>query len=71
MSEEVGVVDKMFPEVYAQICPNCKGRGTVGYNPVRPCPTCGDTDHKGVIYVPIRMNGEKNENKNRPHQNTL
>ena len=42
------------PEMYAQTCPNCNGRGTVGYN-ARPCPTCGHTDHKGVIFVPVRM----------------
>lgn len=47
-------IDKIQPEVYAQICPNCNGRGTVGLNPVRPCPTCGHTDHKGIVYVPIR-----------------
>lgn len=53
-------VNEIQPEVYAQICPNCRGRGTVGLNPVRPCPTCGDTDHKGIVYVPVRTN-ERNE----------
>lgn len=48
-------VDKVTPELYAQICPNCNGRGTVGLNPVRSCPTCGNTDHKGIVYVPVRM----------------
>lgn len=48
------------PEYIAQICPNCRGRGTVGLNPVRTCPTCGETDHKGVVFVPVRKN-ERNE----------
>ena len=56
-------VDKIQPEYIAQICPNCNGRGTVGLNPVRPCPTCGSTDHKGVVYVPARMK-ESYDNKN-------
>lgn len=50
------VPDKIVPEVYAQVCPNCNGRATVGLNPVRECPTCGSTDHPGVVFVPIRMN---------------
>lgn len=50
------------PEVYAQVCPNCNGRGTVGYA-MKPCPTCAGTDHVGIVYVPIRMNGGRNESK--------
>ena len=49
------VPDKVTPEIYAQVCPNCNGRATVGLNPVRPCPTCGETDHPGIVFVPIRM----------------
>jgi len=59
-------VDKVTPELYAQICPNCRGRGTVGLNPVRPCPTCGETDHKGVVFVPARTK----ESYERTHPNT-
>ena len=51
------VIDKITPEVYAQVCPNCNGRGTVGFNPVRPCPTCAPTTTPGIVYVPVRMNG--------------
>ena len=51
------------PEVYAQICPNCNGRGTVGYD-AHPCPTCGHTKTPGIVFVPIRMNeGKKNNNE--------
>lgn len=54
--------ERVKPEVYAMVCPNCNGRSTVGYG-ARPCPTCGDTDHKGIVYVPVRMNGRmENEN---------
>ena len=51
------------PEVYAQRCPNCNGRGHVGYE-AKPCPTCGHTDHKGIVYVPMKypaVNGGENE----------
>lgn len=51
-------VNNLQPEVYAQTCPNCNGRGTVGNSPVRPCPTCGDTDHPGIVYVPIKWRKE-------------
>ena len=53
-------IKEIEPDFYAQVCPNCNGRGHVGLNPVRPCPTCGHTDHKGIVYVPIK-NGRKNE----------
>lgn len=46
-------VKEIQPEYYAQVCPNCNGRSTVGYDK-RPCPTCGHTDHPGIVYVPIR-----------------
>lgn len=55
-------IPKVEPELYAQVCPNCNGRGTVGFDK-RPCPTCGQTDHPGIVYVPVRMNGGY-ENKN-------
>lgn len=45
-------IKEIQPEFYAQVCPNCNGRGTVGYDK-KPCPTCGQTDHKGIVYVPI------------------
>ena len=48
-------IETISPETYAQICPNCRGRGTVGLNPVRPCPSCAHTDHPGVVYLPVRM----------------
>jgi DnaJ-class molecular chaperone len=54
-------VEKVKPKYYAQTCPNCNGRGTVGYA-AKPCPTCGNTNHRGVIFVPIgRMDGVKDE----------
>lgn len=53
-------IPKVEPELYAQVCPNCNGRGTVGFDK-RPCPTCGQTDHPGIVYVPVRMNGGKKE----------
>ena len=49
-------VGKVKPEVYAQTCPNCNGRGTVGYDR-RSCPTCGDTDTPGIVLVPIKLGG--------------
>lgn len=55
---------KVEPELYAQICPNCNGRGTVGFDR-HPCPTCGSTDHPGIVYVPVRMNGRKDEGDER------
>jgi DnaJ-class molecular chaperone len=57
---EKKIPKKIKPEVYAQICPNCNGRGTVGYD-AHPCPTCGKTNTPGIVFVPIRMNGGKNE----------
>lgn len=45
-------VEKIKPKLYAQTCPNCNGRGTVGFEK-RPCPTCGHTSHRGVIFVPV------------------
>jgi len=54
-------IKEIEPQFYAQICPNCNGRSTVGYDR-RPCPTCGDTDHKGIVYVPIKE-GRKNDNE--------
>lgn len=51
-------VDKINPEVYAQVCPNCNGRGTVGYDK-RSCPTCGDTDTPGIVYVPVKLRMEE------------
>jgi DnaJ-class molecular chaperone len=64
MNERTIKTLEVTPELYAQICPNCNGRGTVGLNPVRPCPTCGDTDHRGVIYVPVRRKEGKYDNEN-------
>ena len=52
-------IKEIHPQFYAQVCPNCNGRGTVGYN-AKPCPTCGHTDHKGIVYVPV-TNERKNE----------
>lgn len=52
-------ISNIEPELYAQVCPNCNGRSTVGYER-KPCPTCGMTDHPGIVYVPIRMNGGNN-----------
>lgn len=43
---------KVKPKYVAQVCPNCNGRGTVGYDK-RPCPTCGHTNHRGVIFIPV------------------
>lgn len=54
-------IKEVKPELYAQVCPNCNGRSTVGYDK-RPCPTCGNTDHPGIVYVPV-TNGGKYENK--------
>ena len=53
-------VKKVKPEVYAQTCPNCNGRSTVGYDK-HPCPTCGHTDTPGIVYVPVKLGGT-NEN---------
>jgi DnaJ-class molecular chaperone len=64
MNERTIKPNEAVPELYAQICPNCNGRGTVGLNPVRPCPTCGATDHKGIVYVPMRRNEGKYEKTN-------
>ena len=58
-------IDKVLPEVYAQVCPNCNGRGTVGYEK-RPCPTCGHTDTPGVIYVPVKLGGMDENKDNLP-----
>jgi DnaJ-class molecular chaperone len=55
-------VDKIKPEVYAQTCPNCNGRGTVGHEK-RPCPTCGKTETPGIVYVPVKINGGTDENE--------
>jgi DnaJ-class molecular chaperone len=55
-------IEKVTPEYYAQTCPNCQGRGTVGYER-RPCPTCGQSGHPGVIFVPVRMDGGSYENR--------
>ena len=52
-------IKEIQPEFYAQTCPNCNGRATVGYDR-KPCPTCGKTDHPGIVYVPV-TNGRKNE----------
>lgn len=57
-------VETIKPEVYAQICPNCNGRGTVGYN-AKPCPTCGHTNTPGIVYVPVKLGG-MNENEDNP-----
>lgn len=46
------VVEKVEPRFYAQVCPNCNGRGHVSFER-RPCPTCGRTDHPGIVYVPV------------------
>jgi DnaJ-class molecular chaperone len=54
-------IKEIEPKYYAQICPNCNGRGHVGYDK-RPCPTCGNTNHKGIVYVPVK--DERNDNKN-------
>lgn len=53
---------RVKPKYVAQVCPNCNGRGTVGYNK-RPCPTCGHTNHKGIIFVPAEAveDGGKDE----------
>ena len=57
MDERMDIqVTKIEPELYAQICPNCNGRSTVGFDK-HPCPTCGNTSHPGIVYVPVRMNG--------------
>ena len=69
-------IKEIEPELFAQVCPNCNGRGTVGYDR-KPCPTCGKTDHPGIVYVPVKkqvqigepiMNGRKNyENQDSTH----
>ena len=59
-------VDKIKPEVYAQTCPNCNGRGHVGFDK-HPCPSCGHTNAPGIIYVPIKLNGGMNENEDSSH----
>ena len=51
-------VEKIKPEVYAQVCPNCNGRGHVGFDK-HPCPTCGNTETPGIVYVPVKLNGGK------------
>lgn len=58
-------IEKVKPLYYAQLCPNCNGRTTVGYDR-RPCPTCGDTGTPGVIIVPTGegMNGRRNYDHN-------
>jgi len=43
---------KVKPQFVAQICPNCNGRGTVGFDK-HPCPTCGNSQYKGVILIPV------------------
>lgn len=53
---------ELSPELYAQTCPNCNGRGTVSYA-AKPCPTCGNTDHVGIVFVPVRMDGGGNVSK--------
>ena len=54
-------IKEIEPDFYAQVCPNCNGRSTVGYDK-HPCPTCGHTDHPGIVYVPIKsISGGKNE----------
>ena len=64
MNEGIMVdVETIIPEVYAQICPNCRGRGTVGLNPVRPCPSCTHTDHPGVVYLPVRMKEQNGQSR--------
>ena len=50
------VIEPVKPKYYAQTCPNCNGRSTVGYDR-RPCPTCADTQYPGVIFVPVGMDG--------------
>lgn len=57
---------KIEPEFYAQTCPNCNGRSTVGYQ-AKPCPTCGHTDHPGIVFVPVRKNGGNYENEDSTH----
>jgi hypothetical protein len=56
------IVEKVEPRFYAQVCPNCNGRTTVGYER-RPCPTCGKTNHPGVIYVPVDGRMDDYENR--------
>ncbi len=56
--------EEVEPEVYHAICKNCNGRATVGNYPVRPCPTCANTDHPGIVFVPVRMN-ERNYDQNK------
>ena len=55
-------IESITSRYYAQLCPNCNGRATVGYDR-RPCPTCGSTDHLGIIYVPTGMD-ERTEYEN-------
>ncbi len=55
-------IKAVAPKFYAQTCPNCNGRATVGYDR-RPCPTCGLTDHPGIVFVPIGMDGGGDETK--------
>ncbi len=58
--------EKINPELYAQTCPNCNGRSTVGYDH-HPCPSCGNTNHPGVVFVPVKMKGRANENADHTH----
>ncbi len=58
--QSTAFVEKIKPRFYAQTCPNCNGRATVGYER-RPCPTCGDTDHPGIIFVPTGTDGRNGE----------
>lgn len=39
------------PAVVPVVCPNCNGRGTVGYA-AKACPTCGHTATRGIVFVP-------------------
>ena len=50
-SQSVIEIELVKPRYYAQTCPNCNGRATVGYDR-HPCPTCGDSGTPGVIFVP-------------------
>ena len=45
-------VEKIKPKFYAQTCPNCNGRGHVGFDK-HSCPTCGKTNTPGVVFVPV------------------
>jgi len=55
-------IETIKPKFYAQTCPNCNGRATVGYDK-RPCPTCGNTNHPGIIFVPTGTDGGIYENE--------